>query len=321
VTQPESALLVAALSYSERGWPVFPCWWVRGRGLCACGRQECSHPGKHPLGLAAPGGCTNATTDGKRVESWWTSWPLANVAIATGLESHLVVLDIDPRNGGDDSYSALEARHGRLPDTARSLTGGGGFHEYYAHPGDRQLPCRRNLGGIPGIDLKADGGYVIAPPSTHGSGRTYAWDATAHPDDLVLAVLPRLLTELVESTPSVHAEPYQTETWDGRMPERAERLISRNRRLKRRFERDAEGLSDRSPSGVDASLATLFALSALSAREIEAAIRASRAIARLPSRPPSYYGATVGKALAIARARAAEQERFADLVLGGLRNA
>ncbi|MBM4385514.1 MAG: bifunctional DNA primase/polymerase [Deltaproteobacteria bacterium] len=91
MAQPESGLHVAALSYSEQGWPLFPCWWIRDRGVCACVSRECSHLGKHPLGLAAPGGCTNATTDGKRGESWWTSWPLADVAIAIGLELRLVV--------------------------------------------------------------------------------------------------------------------------------------------------------------------------------------------------------------------------------------
>jgi hypothetical protein len=95
---------------------------------------------------------------------WWRRWPAANVGIATGARSGLLVLDVDPRHGGDDVLAALEAEHGRLPDTATVVTGGGGAHFYFAHPGGEIRS--RNL--APGLELKADGAFVVAPPSHTG---------------------------------------------------------------------------------------------------------------------------------------------------------
>ena len=89
----------------------------------------------------------------------------ANVGIATGAVSGLVVIDIDPRNGGDESYAQLK---NELPSAFEKLfevqTGGGGTHLYFQHPGGH-ISCRANI--RPGIDVKADGGYVVAPNSTH----------------------------------------------------------------------------------------------------------------------------------------------------------
>jgi hypothetical protein len=121
------------------------------------------------------------------IERWFRRWPDANVGIVTGRVSGLVVVDVDARHGGQGSVTRLEARHGPLPPTVEAITGGGGRHLYYAHPG----PARANRVAIePGIDLRGDGGCVVAPPSVHPSGRSYVWVPGHGPDEHALAAPP-----------------------------------------------------------------------------------------------------------------------------------
>lgn len=121
------------------------------------------------------------------IDQWFERWPDANIGIVTGRISGLVVLDVDPKHGGDDSLVHIEERHGPLPHSPEVLTGGGGRHVYFRHPGG---VVRNRVGIAQGIDLRADGGYVVAPPSRHPSGRDYVWEVAHHPDDTVLAELP-----------------------------------------------------------------------------------------------------------------------------------
>ena len=109
---------------------------------------------------------------------WWRAWPDANVGVRTG--NGLLVIDIDPRNHGDESWRALETEHGIQLPTPTVNTGGGGVHLYLAV--DRRVECKTNL--WPGIDIKGDGGYVIAPPSIHVSGAFYDWSLGRNLDDL-----------------------------------------------------------------------------------------------------------------------------------------
>ncbi len=179
------SLLDAALDYTRRGWRVFPLHTPQANG-CSCEKQDCQHPGKHPR---TPHGFQDATRDQAAIREWWNRWPTANIGVVTGAASGIVVLDIDPRHGGDDSFATLEREQGELPRTVESLTGGGGRHLYFAHPGG----TLRSKLIAPGIELKGDGGYVVAPPSTHVSGRRYIWELSSHPDDVALAPLPRWL--------------------------------------------------------------------------------------------------------------------------------
>lgn len=133
---------MSAARYAERGWPVFPC------------------NGKVPL---TEHGMLDATTDPRQVEEWWRQWPGANVAIATGAGSGLVVLDVDG-DEGTESLRRLERDHGDLPRMWSVVTPSGGQHFYFRHPG-REVPSSAGKLG-PGLDIRADGGYVIAPPST-----------------------------------------------------------------------------------------------------------------------------------------------------------
>jgi len=122
----------------------------------------------------------------EQVRRWWRRWPEANVGVVTGAVSGLVVLDVDPRHGGGESLAALETIYGSVPHTVESLTGGGGQHLYFRHPGT-VVPCRSIA---PGLDVKGDGGLVVCPPSAHVSGRAYAWEVGCAPGDVFLADLP-----------------------------------------------------------------------------------------------------------------------------------
>jgi hypothetical protein len=107
------------------------------------------------------------------VKEWWSRVPDANIAIATGKESDLVVLDVDGPEG-EVKLAALEGAHGALPTTAEVKTGKG-RHLHFAYP--------RNTAKVKSIarqtlDIRADGGYVVAPPSLHANGREYAFART-----------------------------------------------------------------------------------------------------------------------------------------------
>jgi hypothetical protein len=131
---------------------------------------------------------TDATSNADTVERWWRMWPQANVAIATGTRSGLVVLDVDPRHCGDVSLAALVDAHGSLPETPCVWTGGGGLHYYFGHPG---VKVSNSAGKVAsGIDIRGDGGYVVAPPSLHVSGRAYEWAVACEPAPLPTWLLP-----------------------------------------------------------------------------------------------------------------------------------
>ena len=183
--------LAAALAYAKRGWRVFPLHGIRD-GACTCGNRECSSPGKHPIAGLAPRGFKDATTDSAAIRTWWRRYPDANVGIATGEDSGIVVIDVDPRNGGTDSLAAVVRKHGE-PETVTASTGGGGTHHYFKHPG-RHIKCGSNVFGS-GLDIKGDGGYVVAPPSSHVSGRRYWWSEGCGPSDCPLAAMPKWARE------------------------------------------------------------------------------------------------------------------------------
>lgn len=177
--------LAAALSYAARGWPVFPVHSIRERGTqCTCGRRDCGSPGKHPR---TENGLKDATTDERTIRGWWQRWPDAGVAIATG--RGLVVVDIDVHKGGDDSYVDARRALGDVPDTVEVITGSGGRHIYLAAPEGVAVRCSAGQLG-PGLDVRGDGGYVVAPPSLHASGRRYQWELSGDPDDVAVAPMP-----------------------------------------------------------------------------------------------------------------------------------
>jgi hypothetical protein len=127
-------------------------------------------------------------------------WPNANVAIATGLLSDTFVVDEDPRHTGDASLEALENQYGRLPETPTVLTGGGGLHFYFRRPAGIDIHNSSGQLGA-GLDVKGAGGYVIAPPSRHISGRRYCWELSARIGEVPLAEAPEWLLKLILNPP------------------------------------------------------------------------------------------------------------------------
>lgn len=173
----------AALAYAARGWWVLPLHsGTAARCSCSAG-PACRSPGKHPRTAR---GSKDATTDQHQIERWCTASAGANVGIATGRASGLLVLDIDPRNGGTATLERLEWELGALPHTVEVFTGGRGLHLYFVAPAIAR--ARGSLGR--GIDVKFEGGYVVAPPSRHASGRLYEWANGRSPCDAPLAALP-----------------------------------------------------------------------------------------------------------------------------------
>ena len=181
-----SRLADSALKYTARGWRIIPLHTFVD-GVCTCESSGCSSPAKHPL---TPNGVHGATTDRATIIMWWDEADIANVGIATG--NGLLVLDIDAKNGGLESLAQLEAQHGSLPITPTVATGGGGKHYYFRLPDGMTIGNRAGL--APGIDVRGDGGYVVAPPSLHASGQFYEWTVPeetelAEPPDWLLVML------------------------------------------------------------------------------------------------------------------------------------
>lgn len=161
----------AALGYAYRGWRVFPLHGIVN-GACTCGRTDCSSAGKHPL---VRRGLYEATTDMKQIQSWWRRWQSANIGIATGADSGIAVIDVDLPL----ALESLDRFIGKLQPTLTGLTGGGGVHLIYRCSDETLGNAAGRLpgmeGDLQGVDLRANGGYIVAAPSVHRSGASYEW--------------------------------------------------------------------------------------------------------------------------------------------------
>lgn len=149
-------ILNAALEYAAQGWPVFPISKT-----------------KAPL---TAHGFKDASTDPEQIRRWWAQTPAANVAIATGAVSGLIVIDIDIDHEagkyGDDVFREWVNDNGVYIDTKTAVTGRGGKHLYFRTT--KSYGCKVNA--LPGVDIRGEGGYVVAPPSIHKNGNPYFWD-------------------------------------------------------------------------------------------------------------------------------------------------
>jgi len=164
-----------ALRYIRLGWWVLPL-----------------DPGtKKPLGRLVHNGFNDATNDPDTARAWWSQYPTAGIGIALR-KSHLVAVDIDPRNGGIETIDQLEAIHGPIVSDVLALTGGGGQHIVFSAQLVEGLPG--TLG--PGVDLKCDG-YIAVEPTLHPSGKRYAWDSESDPlDGVVPSTLPNWIRDM-----------------------------------------------------------------------------------------------------------------------------
>jgi len=134
-TAPSEArgqLVDAALGHASRGWPVLPAWWLDADG-CARGTPDCAAPAKHPIGPLVRHGVLDAAIAAQTIVRWWRRFPGANVGIATGPASGIVVLDVDARHDGARHLEQLERCYLPLPRTVKVVTGGGRGHLYFAH--------------------------------------------------------------------------------------------------------------------------------------------------------------------------------------------
>jgi len=172
--------LNAALKYAAQKLYVFPLHGIVD-GKCTCGK-DCTSPGKHPW---VPNGLYEATTDKPQIRAWWRETPEANVGIATGTLSGIVVIDVDP----EGKQGFLESLGGDLTvlNTTTARTGRG-IHLIYR----TQEVIRSRTGfPVPGVDIRGEGGYIVAPPSLHVNGTQYEFIIGLEE----MAALPPILAE------------------------------------------------------------------------------------------------------------------------------
>ena len=153
--------LQAALDYSKRGFSVIPITWKR------------EEPNKMKKPLVGWREWEHRRADETQIRAWWKLWPNAGVAIVTGKISGIVVMDADIYKG-----ATIE---GLPPTTMIANTGGGGQHHFYKY-----IEGARNRAGANGMDVRAEGGYVVAPPSMHVSGTPYSWDPDEEPGNITI---------------------------------------------------------------------------------------------------------------------------------------
>jgi hypothetical protein len=201
-------LLQAALNYAKRGWHVFPIHWPIN-GKCSCGKVDCESQAKHPL---TANGFKDATTDPKIISEWWTKWPAANIGIATGAVSGIVVVDIDDPDAKEEVKKTLPPDYD-LNLVARSVTGRG-WHLVFSHPGT-EVKNKTRL--IEKVDIRGDGGYFIVEPSTHITGKRYKWQVPPDGELRKLTVeLYRLITSSSSHTGSGDRERFDSSVvWEG----------------------------------------------------------------------------------------------------------
>ena len=171
--KPTTSMVEFALTYAQVGWPVFPLH------------------GKIPFKDSQ--GYKDATTNLKQIQTWWMQHPTANIGLATGERSAIVVLDIDPPEG-HFNLKELQATYSPLPDTRRSRTGNKGLHYFFEYPDDGNVYKNAvGLNGLEGVDIRATGGYVVLPPSKLYGRLAYVWGNPETP----IAPLPIWLRDLL----------------------------------------------------------------------------------------------------------------------------
>lgn len=179
--------LEAALQLAGLGWHVFPV--APGSKLPAVPAREGGR------------GVNDATADPAQIEAWAKRHPRANVGVACGRPSGITVIDIDPKNGGNETVAFRKSRQQDFIPTVLSRTPSGGWHMFYAF--EPMLKNSKSLLG-PGVDVRTEGGYIVAPPSI--AGKPYAW--LVPPTGAELPRMPRWALEALRPKP--HAAPMRS---------------------------------------------------------------------------------------------------------------
>lgn len=159
-------------------WHVFPCA-VRG---------------KTPI---TTNGLLDASLDYEQINKWYTKTPDANLAIRTGRESGIFVIDLDGETGKESFKSFLEDHGEKMPDTVTSITGNDGMHILFKYPKElgKVKSCTDWLGVGSKVDIRGDGGYIIAAPSIHPNGTAYEWEISSRPGEVEIAEAPQFIIE------------------------------------------------------------------------------------------------------------------------------
>lgn len=187
-------MLKSAIAYAKYlNWHVFPVHSLN-HGECTCGNTNCKQVAKHPI---THNGLKAATNDLKVIQKWWgKQFPGAGIGVRTGNESGIFVLDVDIHNvDGKETLESLVAQNrAAKPETVQSITGSGGAHYLFAY----QDGIGNKVNFAPGLDIRGDGGYIIAPPSIHQTGRRYEWELSSRPLDVAVSDAPQWLIEMIK---------------------------------------------------------------------------------------------------------------------------
>jgi Bifunctional DNA primase/polymerase, N-terminal/Primase C terminal 1 (PriCT-1) len=189
-------MLSAALKLAATGMAVFPC------------RVRDKRP-------ATANGFKDASRDHEQIRAWWQSEPNFNIGIATGTMSSIFVVDVDD-DGGEHELCKL----GVLPDTVEAITARG-RHIYFRMP---RIQIGNSAGKVaPHVDVRGDGGYVLAPPSIHPSGRRYCWSVDS---SSAFADAPLWLLDKLTDQPCRRADPSEliSDAAEGQRNDRVARL-------------------------------------------------------------------------------------------------
>lgn len=171
----ENIFLKAALQYINIGFSVFP---VKPKG-------------KEPL---TAHGCRDASTNENQIKKWWQQYPNANIGLVMGNGFIAIDLDVD-EDRGVNGYRVLcdwQRENGELPDTILSITGRGGYHMIFRTEKD----YKNAVGLYEGVDIRSNGGYIIAPPSIHPNGRRYEWEQA--PEEYQIAQADNLVERFLQ---------------------------------------------------------------------------------------------------------------------------
>ena len=205
MSQEKNKLTLSAEWYANFGWKILPCYGIVD-GRCTCGQEhpEPKDVGKHP---AINSWNKDASSDLSQVSKWWEQSPNQNIGVMCR-SSGFLVIDIDPRHGGHNSYEKFEALvEGALPPTVEARTGAynvkdkvlRGRHLFYKCDPYEDLLGNLNKLGLKGIDVKHNG-YVLIAPSVHFSGTNYEWVEGKGPHEIEMAEAPEELLKTLRKS-------------------------------------------------------------------------------------------------------------------------
>lgn len=237
IDEPEMAQ--EAVSLARKGFRVFPVYEPTVKG-CSCKQGEsCSNAGKHPRVLEWQ---KAATTDEKQIKDWWQKWQAANIGIATGKGSNVIVLDVDANKGGNESFQAL-FKDLDFPETLTAQTGNG-YHLFFETVEGFEI--KNSVVKIgEGLDIRGENGFVVAAPSLHRNGKRYLWMNEIKPCPLPEHLKAKLVEIEIQKTAQTIKSDELTQSNKPEIPKEVPSLIPEKTRNETLFRRVAASLRGR----------------------------------------------------------------------------